>query len=591
MKHLKKILFLFLIAIFGMMNAQTPSASRTSNPNHNGLRLSLRAGYDVPAFGNSTPYINYKGGLEAGASIDYYWNWFGLGADFDYINNKPKSTYPIDNLFLGGTQITNFTTFENKITRLFYGIGPSFKFRVRPHSDWEFKLRGGLSSIKGGRTEVNAILPPATLLNFHAGYNLSNSFAAKASLQYNYFFNQNFGFTVGAYYLQHFKATELVDPALGISAGYLPFATATNPDTNQTTNSINPQAGLSIREKACNCEIHSVGVFAGLVVKFGGTKKPAPEPNVCPVCGCGVIITARDKFTKELLADTDVILIDSKGNITNTGTTNSYGVVIFFNVHPDNYSVKGKLENVDLSENNILVDEFKNCETKGTPIQKEILYADENFIIKGKVVVCNTTSGISGVSVTLKNNQLGMQKSTITSNKGEFIFQALQNANYSIYGKKANYLSQTETVSTKDYDRTKTLFIKLEICMDPADCGKAIVLKNILYDLDKYFIKDAAKPELNRLVQFMTDNPDVKVELSSHTDCRASDKYNNTLSQNRANAAVDYIVSQGVARDRLVGKGYGETRLLNKCADGVPCTEEEQQVNRRTEVKVICPTK
>lgn len=165
----------------------------------------------------------------------------------------------------------------------------------------------------------------------------------------------------------------------------------------------------------------------------------------------------------------------------------------------------------------------------------------------------------------------------------------MQNANYSIYGKKANYLSQTEIVSTQDYDRTKTLFIKLEICLDSADCGKAIVLKNILYDLDKFFIRDDAKPELNRLVQFLNDNPSVNVELSSHTDSRSSHAYNLTLSQNRANAAVDYIVSQGIARSRVTGKGYGETKLLNKCADGVSCSETEHQINRRTEVKVICP--
>ena len=282
-------------------------------------------------------------------------------------------------------------------------------------------------------------------------------------------------------------------------------------------------------------------------------------------------------------------LTDNSGNITQTGTTNSYGVVVFNNVKSGNYTVKGKLYDVNLEENKIITDEFKNCQVEGKPIQKEILYTDENFIVKGKVVICNTTTGISGVSVVLKNNNLGVQKSTNTDDKGEFIFHALQNANYSIYGKKANYLSQTETVSTQDYDRTKTLFIKLEICMDPADCGKAIVLKNILYDLDKFFIRNDAKPELNRLVQFMQDNPTVRVELSSHTDCRAPNAYNATLSQNRANAAVDYIVSQGIARDRLVGKGYGETKLLNKCADNVPCTEAEHQLNRRTEVKVICP--
>jgi len=87
----------------------------------------------------------------------------------------------------------------------------------------------------------------------------------------------------------------------------------------------------------------------------------------------------------------------------------------------------------------------------------------------------------------------------------------------------------------------------------------------------------------------MKDNPEVKVELASHTDSRASDSYNMTLSQNRANAAVEYLVAQGISRDRLIPVGYGERKLLNKCKDGVPCSEEEHQLNRRTEMKIICP--
>ena len=155
-------------------------------------------------------------------------------------------------------------------------------------------------------------------------------------------------------------------------------------------------------------------------------------------------------------------------------------------------------------------------------------------------------------------------------------------------GKKDKYFSQTVTINPAEYDRSTTLFVKLEICLEEAECGKAITLNNILYDLDKYDIRPDARPELNRLAQFMKDNPGIRVEVSSHTDSRASDSYNQTLSQNRANAAVDYVVSQGVSRSKITGKGYGESRLLNECADGVSCSETKHQINRRTEMKVIC---
>ncbi|MCY1379264.1 Photosystem I chlorophyll a apoprotein A2 [compost metagenome] len=77
------------------------------------------------------------------------------------------------------------------------------------------------------------------------------------------------------------------------------------------------------------------------------------------------------------------------------------------------------------------------------------------------------------------------------------------------------------------------------------------------------------------------------IELSSHTDSRGERQYNQSLSQQRAEAAVNYLVSKGIARKRLVAKGYGENRLVNNCADGVNCTEEEHEQNRRTEIKVL----
>ena len=125
MKTLQLIVLLFFLSI---IHAQTPTATNNSSNNNSGLRFSLRAGYDIPAFGNNTPYIDYKGGLEAGASLDYYWNWFGIGADFDYINNKPKNAYPTSNLVSGSTPLSSFTLAEDKITRTFIGIGPSFRF-------------------------------------------------------------------------------------------------------------------------------------------------------------------------------------------------------------------------------------------------------------------------------------------------------------------------------------------------------------------------------------------------------------------------------------------------------------------------------
>ncbi len=92
---------------------------------------------------------------------------------------------------------------------------------------------------------------------------------------------------------------------------------------------------------------------------------------------------------------------------------------------------------------------------------------------------------------------------------------------------------------------------------------------------------------LDEVYKILTEFPTMKIELSSHTDCRGDNKYNQWLSQRRAQKAVEYLANKGISADRMVPYGAGETQLLNKCRDGIQCTEEEHQMNRRTEFEII----
>ncbi|WP_341227204.1 OmpA family protein [uncultured Arcticibacterium sp.] len=121
-----------------------------------------------------------------------------------------------------------------------------------------------------------------------------------------------------------------------------------------------------------------------------------------------------------------------------------------------------------------------------------------------------------------------------------------------------------------------------EIIVDKLFIGKTFVLENIYYDLNKADIRADAAVELDKLVQILIDNPKIKVELGSHTDVRGTDMYNLRLSQRRADSAIEYIISRGIERGRLTAQGYGEEELIVEFAK----TEEEHQVNRRTEFKV-----
>lgn len=111
-------------------------------------------------------------------------------------------------------------------------------------------------------------------------------------------------------------------------------------------------------------------------------------------------------------------------------------------------------------------------------------------------------------------------------------------------------------------------------------------MKNIYYDFDKYDLRPESIKELEKVVSFMKANRDLYVELGSHTDSRGNDEYNQRLSENRAKSAVDYIISRGISPERIRSKGYGESRLVNGCSNGVDCTEAQHQLNRRTEIIV-----
>jgi outer membrane protein OmpA-like peptidoglycan-associated protein len=118
------------------------------------------------------------------------------------------------------------------------------------------------------------------------------------------------------------------------------------------------------------------------------------------------------------------------------------------------------------------------------------------------------------------------------------------------------------------------------------EIGALFDVNPIYYDLDKSTIRPDAAVELDKIVQVLKDNADISIELGSHTDARASASYNMKLSQRRAESAVKYIIEHGIEAARIKAKGYGETQLINGCSDGVDCSEEAHQENRRTEFKI-----
>ena len=143
-----------------------------------------------------------------------------------------------------------------------------------------------------------------------------------------------------------------------------------------------------------------------------------------------------------------------------------------------------------------------------------------------------------------------------------------------------------ELISTENIKADTTIMLTLYLNPIP-DEGVEFTLQGIYYDLDKANIRPEAARVLDSLVFILSENPTITIELASHTDSRAPEDYNLKLSQKRAQSCVDYLLKNGINKARLKAVGYGETKLVNDCTDGVECTEEEHQANRRTTFRVL----
>ncbi|GAB3860353.1 OmpA family protein [Hymenobacter terrigena] len=224
---------------------------------------------------------------------------------------------------------------------------------------------------------------------------------------------------------------------------------------------------------------------------------------------------------------------------------------------------------------------------KKKPLKLVTFYADGTVLEHDDKA--KTTLPVAGATVTVTGAN-GQRQTATSGPDGKFSLKLDSVTSYNLLAERAGDFSSRATLSTvgrkPSQDQLPNLNndiqLPVTLTLNKIILAKAIEVKDILYDYNKYNIRPDAAIRLDTLVQTLVDNPKISIELSSHTDQRGKDAYNLKLSQQRAQAAVDYIVSKGISKSRITAKGYGETRpIVLK-----PKTEEEYQRNRRTEFKV-----
>ena len=211
--------------------------------------------------------------------------------------------------------------------------------------------------------------------------------------------------------------------------------------------------------------------------------------------------------------------------------------------------------------------------------------------IKGIVKDAKTKAVIADAKVILSDKVMKEVSTDKSKTDGTFTFEKVNcnDSHYYLRGEKEKYETAEVNVTVgKDEVVYEILLNPRQVAIEKGmDLAKVFEIKEIKFDYNKANIRPDAAVELTKIVEVMREYPKMKIDIRSHTDSRGSDSYNLKLSDRRAKATLEWMVKQGIERKRLTAKGYGETQLVNGCSNGVPCTEEEHQENRRSEFIVV----
>ncbi len=212
-------------------------------------------------------------------------------------------------------------------------------------------------------------------------------------------------------------------------------------------------------------------------------------------------------------------------------------------------------------------------------------------ILAGTITDKETSLTLSDVKVSLFDGKFIYLKESIADENGNYSFEVECGKTYYVRAEKLDYETKESNVTIAKINGKTNLNLALEKRIKPVDLGtdlaKTINIPMIYFDLDKSFIRKDAAFELEKILDIMKQFPAMKVDVRSHTDSRQTSEYNSALSNRRAKATKDWLIKNGIEVSRLTSKGYGESQLVNQCSDGVKCSEEEHQANRRSEFIVV----
>lgn len=371
------------------------------------------------------------------------------------------------------------------------------------------------------------------------------------------------------------------------------------------------------------------------------------DPNGLPELGASDDVTIAGNLLygenpSKPMSNTVVNLVNDKGEVVQTATTNAFGAFVFTDLPADeNFIVKVDESDTQLAPNTKIIITNKSGKEMQTTksgdtgnFKFSFLAADKaslklmtvedselRFDLKGGLITENKLP-IPSTTVNIVDEKGKVVATTKTDANGIFQFEnlladknilfALDDKDEKLKSFNKIFLTNSKGVIIKEFARANGVFVFTILQADQNKLGvlyvddpwlKVLQLKNqvkkdsltivenVYYNYGEAKILPEAAKTLDKVINIMKNDPSLVIDLSAHTDSRSTQEFNLKLSEQRAKAAVDYIIKGGITKDRISGKGYGESRLINKCADGVECTEEEHAKNRRTEFKILSKKK
>ncbi|MCB6232212.1 OmpA family protein [Flavobacterium psychrophilum] len=223
--------------------------------------------------------------------------------------------------------------------------------------------------------------------------------------------------------------------------------------------------------------------------------------------------------------------------------------------------------------------------------ENEAINLDSSHLLEGIVTNSETGEILDNAKVTIYDEEFNPILSVTTDDKGYYTFAVEQGKKYHVRAEKDEYETKELPVAIprtpgKTYVPIATAK-KIRVIKVGSDIAKALSIKMIYFDLNKSVIRKDASVELAKILTVLNLNPTIKIDIRSHTDSRQTAAYNMSLSDRRAKSTIEWLVQKGISPDRLTGRGYGESQLVNECSDGVNCTGEQHQLNRRSEFIII----